>query len=75
VWALSRARMTSPEHRFTGRDVTGAGLLMLAVNLAVTGVGAAVGTLVGALVPLAITGFAVGFFLGIGVVVKRFRDL
>jgi hypothetical protein len=67
--------MTSQGPSFTGRDVAGAGMLMLSVNLALTGVGAAIGALVGALVPLLLAGFAVGFFLGISVVVRRFRDL
>lgn len=67
--------MTDSRQRFTGRDVAGAGLLMLSVNLACAGIGAGIGTLVGALVPLALAGFAVGFFLGISVVAKRFRNV
>jgi hypothetical protein len=59
----------------TGRDAAGAGMLMLAVNVACTALGAGIGALVGALVPLLLAGFAVGFFLGIGVVVRRFRDV
>lgn len=67
--------MTGPRQTFTGRDVGGAGLLMLAVNLACAAVGAGLGALLGAVVPLALAGFGVGFFVGISVVVKRFRDL
>jgi hypothetical protein len=67
--------MTDSRQRFTGRDVAGAGLLMLSVNLACAAVGAGIGALVGALLPLGLAGFAVGFFLGISVVVKRFRDV
>ncbi|MGA2469307.1 MAG: hypothetical protein ABSG64_01285 [Solirubrobacteraceae bacterium] len=48
---------------------------MLAVNLLCAGVGAGLGALVGATVPLALAGFGVGFFLGIGVVARRFHDL
>jgi len=59
----------------TGRDAAGAGALMLAVNLLCAGVGAGLGALVGATVPLALAGFGVGFFLGIGVVARRFHDL
>lgn len=67
--------MTDSRQSFTGRDVAGAGLLMLSVNLACAAAGAGIGALLGALVPLLLAGFAVGFFLGISVVVKRFRDV
>jgi hypothetical protein len=70
-----RTGMTDDRQSFTGRDVAGAGLLMLAVNLACAGVGAAVGALVGAFVPLLLLGFGVGFFLGMAVVAKRFRNV
>ena len=59
----------------TGRDVAGAGALMLSVNFMCAGVGAGVGALVGRVVPLAIAGFLVGFFAGIYVVARRFREL
>ena len=59
----------------TGRDVAGAGGLMLAVNLLCTAVGAGVGALVGAVAPLAVAGFLVGFLMGIRVVAKRFHDV
>ncbi len=59
----------------TGRDVAGAGALMLAVNLLWTAVGAGIGALVGAVVPLALAGFLVGFLVGIRVVAKRFHDV
>ena len=59
----------------TGRDVAGAGMLLLSVNLTRAAIGAGLGALVGAVVPLFLAGFFVGFFLGIGVVVRRFRDI
>lgn len=59
----------------TGRDVAGAGVLMLSANLMCAGVGAGIGALVGALVPLGVAGFLIGFFVGIYVVAKRFREL
>jgi hypothetical protein len=58
----------------TGRDVAGAGALMLSANLLCAGVGAGIGALAGAVVPLAVAGFLIGFFVGIYVVVKRFRE-
>lgn len=66
---------TGGRRPFTGRDAAGAGMLMLLVNLACAGVGAAVGALVGAVGPLLVAGFLLGFFAGIAVVSKRFRDL
>jgi len=65
----------TPGNGLTGRDVAGAGMLMLSVNLACAGAGAGLGALVGAVAPCFLAGFAVGFFIGIGVVVRRFRDL
>jgi hypothetical protein len=59
----------------TGRDVAGAGVLMLSANLLCMGIAAGVGALVGAVVPLAVAGFLIGFFVGIYVVAKRFHDL
>jgi hypothetical protein len=67
--------MTSGRPPVTGRDVAGAGMLMLSANLLCAAVGAGVGALVGATVPLAVAGFLVGFFVGIYVVAKRFHDL
>jgi hypothetical protein len=58
-----------------GRDVAGAGALMLSVNCLYAGVGAGIGALVGAVVPLALVGFLIGFLVGIRVVIKRFHDL
>jgi hypothetical protein len=58
----------------TGRDVAGAGFLMLAVNLLCAAIGAGIGALVGALVPLLIVGFLIGFFAGIAFIIRRFRD-
>jgi hypothetical protein len=59
----------------TGRDVAGAGALMLTVNLLCAGVGAGIGALVGALVPLLLAGFLIGFFVGMRVVANRFRHI
>jgi hypothetical protein len=59
----------------TGKDVAGAGALMLSANLLCAGIGAAIGALVGALVPLALAGFLIGFLVGIRVVISRFHDL
>jgi len=58
-----------------GKDVAGAGALLLSVNLVCAGIGAGLGALVGAVVPLFLAGFLVGFLAGIAVVVNRFRDL
>jgi hypothetical protein len=59
----------------TGRDVIGAGAMMLSANLLCAAVGAGIGALAGAVVPLAVAGFLIGFFVGIYVVIKRFREL
>jgi hypothetical protein len=59
----------------TGRDVAGAGALMLSANLLCAGIGAAIGALVGALAPLAVAGFLIGFLVGMRVVVSRFRHI
>jgi hypothetical protein len=67
--------MTSTRSPVTGRDVAGAGALMLSVNAMCAGVGAGIGALVGALIPLMLVGFFIGFFLAIRVVSKRFHDL
>ena len=67
--------MTNSRPHVTGRDVAGAGALLLSVNLMCAAAGAGLGALVGALVPLFLVGFGVGFFAGIYVVAKRFRDL
>ena len=57
-----------------GRDVAGAGFVLLSVNLVCAGIGAGIGALVGALVPLLIAGFFIGFFLGIAFVIKQFSQ-
>jgi hypothetical protein len=67
--------MTRRQGSYTGRDVAGAGMLMLSVNLACAAIGAGIGALLGAPVALGLAGFGIGFFLGISVVVRRFRDL
>jgi uncharacterized membrane protein YhaH (DUF805 family) len=59
----------------SGRDVAGAGALLLSVNLVCAGIGAGLGALVGAVTLLFVLGFLVGFLLGIYVVAKRFHDL
>jgi hypothetical protein len=67
--------MTNRRPPLSGRDVAGAGALLLSVNLICAAIGAGIGALVGAVVPLLLLGFFVGFFLGIYVVADRFRDL
>ncbi len=67
--------MTNARPPITGRDVAGAGALLLSVNLVCAGVGAGIGALVGATVPLFLLGFFIGFFLGIFVVARRFHEL
>jgi hypothetical protein len=67
--------MTNRRPPVSGKDVAGAGALLLSVNLSCAGIGAGLGALVGAKVPLLLVGFSVGFFLGIYVVVRRFHDI
>jgi hypothetical protein len=67
--------MTNSRSPLSGRDVAGAGALLLSANLLCAGVGAGLCAVVGAVVPLFLIGFCVGFFLGLAVVAKRFRDL
>ncbi len=67
--------MTNSRPPVTGKDVAGAGILMLSANLLCAAVGAGIGALVGATLPLLLVGFGIGFFVGIYVVVDRFRDL
>lgn len=67
--------MTNSRPPITGRDVAGAGALLISVNLVCAGIGAGIGALVGATVPLFLLGFFIGFFLGIYVVTNRFRHI
>jgi F0F1-type ATP synthase assembly protein I len=67
--------MTNSRPPLNGKDVAGAGALLLSVNLVCAGIGAGLGALVGAVVPLFLAGFLIGFLAGIAVVVNRFRDL
>ena len=67
--------MTNSRPPLNGKDVAGAGALLLSVNLVCAGIGAGLGGLVGAVVPLFLAGFLVGFLAGIAVVINRFRDL
>jgi hypothetical protein len=67
--------MTNTRPPITGRDVAGAGALLLSVNLVCAGIGTGIGALVGAVVPLFLLGFFIGFFLGIFVVARRFHEL
>ncbi len=67
--------MTGSRQSFTGRDVAGAGMLGLSATLLCTGIGAGLGALLGGFAPLLLVGFSVGFFLGIAVVIRRFRGL
>jgi hypothetical protein len=59
----------------TGRDVAGAGALMLSVNVMCAAVGFGIGALLGAAVPLAIAGFLIGFLVGLRVVARRFGNV
>jgi hypothetical protein len=67
--------MTHRRPPITGRDVAGAGVLLISVNLACAAVGAGIGALAGDVGLLAVAGFLVGFFVGIYVVSRRFREL
>jgi hypothetical protein len=67
--------MTNSRPPITGRDVAGAGMLLLSVNLTCAGIGLGLGALIGAPIPLMLVGFFIGFFLGIYVVSNRFRDI
>lgn len=67
--------MTERRPPVSGRDVAGAGALLLGVNLACAGIGAGLGSLFGLTLPLMLLGFFIGFFLGIAVVARRFHDL
>ena len=67
--------MTNSRPPVTGRDVAGAGALLLTVNLLCAGIGAGLGSLIGATTALMLVGFGIGFFLGIYVVARRFRGL
>jgi hypothetical protein len=69
------ARAGGGGSRLTGRDVAGAGVLMLSANLLCMAIAAGLGVLFGAVVPLAVAGFLIGFFVGIYVVAKRFREI
>jgi hypothetical protein len=67
--------MTNSRSPVTGRDVAGAGALLLSVNLLCAAVGAGIGALIGATIPLFLAGFLIGFLVGIRVVINRFRDI
>lgn len=66
--------MSNDRPPISGRDVAGAGFLLLSVNLVCAGIGVGIGALVGAVAPLLIAGFFAGFFLGIYLVIRRFYD-
>lgn len=67
--------MTDRRPPLSGRDVAGAGALLLSVNLVCAAIGAGIGALFGVVVPLFLVGFFIGFFLGIYVVARRFHDI
>ena len=67
--------MTDGRPPLSGRDVAGAGALLLSVNLVCAAIGAGIGAAFGITVPLMLLGFSIGFFLGIYVVFRRFRDI
>ena len=59
----------------SGRDVAGAGALMLTVNMLCAAIGFGIGAIFGAALPVAIIGFLIGFLLGIRYVIERFRHI
>jgi hypothetical protein len=67
--------MTDGRPPVSGKDVAGAGALLLSVNLVCAAIGAGIGAAFGITVPLMLLGFCIGFFLGIYVVARRFRDI
>ena len=67
--------MTNRRPPVTGRDVAGAGALLLSVNAIGVGIGIGIGELVGLVVPLAVAGLLIGFLAGLWVVARRFHDL
>jgi len=67
--------MTNRRPPVTGRDVAGAGALLLAANAICVAIGLGIGLLVGEPVWLAVAGLLVGFPVGLRVVARRFRDL
>jgi hypothetical protein len=67
--------MTDGRPPLSGKDVAGAGALLLSVNLVCAAIGAGIGAAFGITVPLMLLGFGIGFFLGIYVVARRFRDI
>jgi hypothetical protein len=73
VYAPGHSTMADDSPQITGRDVAGAGALMLSVNIFCAGAGAGLGALAGATAAGLIAGFFVGFFLAIMVVIKRFQ--
>ena len=67
--------MTNSRPPVTGRDVAGAGGLLLAVNAVGVGIGIGIGALVGTIVWPAVAGLLAGFWAGLWVVARRFRDV
>jgi hypothetical protein len=67
--------MTNGRPPVSGKDVAGAGALMLAVNLLCAGAGAGLGAIAGSVAAGLLPGFFVGFVLAIVVVTKRFRGV
>ena len=67
--------MTGDRPPITGRDVAGAGFLMLAVNLVCAAAGAGLGALVNATAAGLIAGFLIGFLLAVALVRRRFGSL
>jgi hypothetical protein len=67
--------MTNSRPPVTGRDVAGAGALLLSVNALCVAIGLGIGELAGQPVWCAVAGLLVGFLVGLRVVIGRFRDL
>jgi hypothetical protein len=59
----------------TGRDVAGAGALLLAANALCVMIGLGIGLVIGQPIWLAVAGLLIGFPVGVRVVARRFRDL
>ena len=66
--------MTNSRPPVTGRDVAGAGALLLSANALCVAIGLGIGLLVGAPVWLAVAGLLIGFPVGLRVVARRFRE-
>ena len=67
--------MSANGPRITGRDVAGAGFLLIATNVVCAAIGAGIGALVGAVTPLLVAGILIGSGVGVAVVINRFKNV